>query len=210
MKKLFTLCAGLFLVAGMNAAVVTPTLKTDEGEKTAVNGGEYTLHTVATYDDLFDEYSGNMNPELTFTADDDCTMYLTITPLEGSGLQYCGSGACKMVTKPMDDTVELAGETPWDSQIDAMMVTIPAGQESFLISFKITYTVDDDETPVEFTVNLYLDKESGVDSIGMDAMPVATRYFNLAGQEVSNPENGIFVSRTTLSDGRIVTRKVVK
>lgn len=36
---------------------------------------------------------------------------------------------------------------------------------------------------------------------------VKEEYFNLSGQKVENPQNGIFVKRVTYSDGKVTTRK---
>ena len=59
-----------------------------------------------------------------------------------------------------------------------------------------------------------LDVNSGEITTGVKGINgqnvVKAEYFDLQGRRISNPDNGIFVQRNTMSDGTIVTRKVVK
>lgn len=49
---------------------------------------------------------------------------------------------------------------------------------------------------------------AGIDSVVASSEVVKTEYFDLSGRKVSNPANGIFVKRSTLSDGSVVTKKI--
>lgn len=50
---------------------------------------------------------------------------------------------------------------------------------------------------------------AGVESI-YDASVVNSVYYDLSGRKVMNPSNGIFIQRNVMSDGQIVTKKVIK
>lgn len=49
---------------------------------------------------------------------------------------------------------------------------------------------------------------AGVENLDADATVKSVVYYDLNGFEVKNPEKGIYVSRTTYSDGTVVTGKV--
>lgn len=48
---------------------------------------------------------------------------------------------------------------------------------------------------------------AGVEDIAIDANAVSKKYYNMNGVEVKDPSNGIFIVRTTYSDGSIKTSK---
>lgn len=50
---------------------------------------------------------------------------------------------------------------------------------------------------------------AGVNSIS-SADVVSNVYYNLNGQRVNNPDNGIFIKKATLSNGEIITTKVIR
>lgn len=50
---------------------------------------------------------------------------------------------------------------------------------------------------------------AGVGSIN-SVEEVSAEFYNLAGQRVNNPENGIYIKRSTLSDGSVIVNKVVR
>ena len=60
--------------------------------------------------------------------------------------------------------------------------------------------------------------ESGIDTLVVHedaavdevmATEISTEYYDLTGRKVMNPSNGIVIRKTTLSDGRVITKKVV-
>lgn len=59
-----------------------------------------------------------------------------------------------------------------------------------------------------------LNVETGEESTGIESITnadvVDSAYFNLQGLKVANPENGIFIKRSTLSNGKTIVKKIVK
>lgn len=53
------------------------------------------------------------------------------------------------------------------------------------------------------------DLPTGIDSI-LSGSVVSTEYYTIGGQKVNNPDKGIYIMRSTLSNGRTVVKKVVK
>lgn len=49
--------------------------------------------------------------------------------------------------------------------------------------------------------------ESGVDKVGLDKEIAKVVYFDLAGREVVNPANGLYIQHTTYTDGTTVSTK---
>lgn len=50
---------------------------------------------------------------------------------------------------------------------------------------------------------------AGVETL-LNSQIVNETYYDLSGRKVMNPEKGIFIKRATLSDGNVVTKKVIK
>ncbi|MCH5224725.1 MAG: hypothetical protein J1D77_01955 [Muribaculaceae bacterium] len=73
------------------------------------------------------------------------------------------------------------------------------------------YIYNDVETVSDIVT---LNVETGDETTGIEGIisgnEVNAVYYNLNGVKVANPENGIFIKRATLSDGKVVTKKVVK
>ena len=77
------------------------------------------------------------------------------------------------------------------------------------IGIQVYYTVDGVRNASDI---VYLDVENPYDAVNdIDASKCVTaeRYYNLAGQQVSQP-SGVAICVTTYSDGTIRTTKVVK
>lgn len=54
-------------------------------------------------------------------------------------------------------------------------------------------------------------KDSGIEETVSNRQPTATEYFDLSGRQISGPVSGIYLQRTTFSDGTVTTsKKVVK
>ena len=54
------------------------------------------------------------------------------------------------------------------------------------------------------------DASVGVDAVESAADVVARQYIDLTGREVANPGAGVYILRTTWSDGKITTEKLIK
>ena len=50
---------------------------------------------------------------------------------------------------------------------------------------------------------------AGIESVESDTEPVKIEYFDLTGRKVANPENGIYVQRSTSANGQVTARKVM-
>lgn len=55
----------------------------------------------------------------------------------------------------------------------------------------------------------FVDVQTGIESISSDASVAKTEFFTLGGVAVSAPQRGVNIMRQTLSDGRIVVKKVM-
>lgn len=59
-----------------------------------------------------------------------------------------------------------------------------------------------------------LNVETGEQTTGVQSLfsaPVVNEvYFDMNGRRINNPENGIFIKRSTLSDGKVIVKKVAK
>lgn len=75
----------------------------------------------------------------------------------------------------------------------------------------VTAFIIDKSTNKVINANKYaLSQSSAINTIeDGKAMVVNTEYFDLSGRKVANPSKGIFIKRSTLSDGKAVTSKVV-
>ena len=51
---------------------------------------------------------------------------------------------------------------------------------------------------------------SSVATLDSDAVEVSAEYYNLSGIRVANPDNGIFLKVSKLSDGTLRTSKIAK
>lgn len=56
------------------------------------------------------------------------------------------------------------------------------------------------------TVN-YVNDPTGIDNVNAEDI-VATEYFDITGKRVAKPANGLFIKKTTDSEGRVKTKKV--
>ena len=57
-------------------------------------------------------------------------------------------------------------------------------------------------------IEYYIDDKTGITSIS-GGTPSMVEYYTLSGERVNTPHDGIFLMRVTLSDGRVMTKKVV-
>ena len=62
---------------------------------------------------------------------------------------------------------------------------------------------------VNAAVAKFVDVQTGIESISSDASVAKTEFFTLGGVAVSAPQRGVNIMRQTLSDGRIVVKKVM-
>lgn len=53
------------------------------------------------------------------------------------------------------------------------------------------------------------DISSGIGNI-LSGSVVSTEYYTIGGQKVNNPEKGVYIMRSTLSDGKVVVKKVIR
>ena len=60
------------------------------------------------------------------------------------------------------------------------------------------------------TLDIASGEVSGIQSIQNVQTVVNTEYYTLSGQKVKNPENGIYIMRSTLKDGSILVKKVIR
>ena len=71
----------------------------------------------------------------------------------------------------------------------------------------LAYTYSFDNTYESYVIQT---EGSGVNEINADASVQSVKYYDLNGIEVKNPSNGIYVVRTTYTDGTVTTAKTVK
>lgn len=56
----------------------------------------------------------------------------------------------------------------------------------------------------------HVEDGAAVETIASGVREVGTEYYNISGMRVSNPENGIYVKVSQMSDGTILTKKIIK
>ncbi|MDE6696640.1 MAG: hypothetical protein K2K25_07150 [Muribaculaceae bacterium] len=57
---------------------------------------------------------------------------------------------------------------------------------------------------------MHVEYGTSVESIASGAREVSAEYYNISGVRVANPENGIYVKVSQMSDGTIQTKKIIK
>lgn len=82
------------------------------------------------------------------------------------------------------------------------------------IGVKLSYYYQEDVTESEIvTLNVLTGEVTVGEDSGVDVQPdnqiVSKEYFRMDGIKVSDPENGIYIMRTVLSNGKVVTTKVI-
>ena len=60
------------------------------------------------------------------------------------------------------------------------------------------------------TLNVETGEETNAIESIVDGVELNSAYYNMQGVKVANPENGIFIKRSTLSDGKVIVKKIVK
>lgn len=95
-----------------------------------------------------------------------------------------------------DYTIDIAGNELVQN-IEDLVVT------AFIIDKSNGFIINANKCPFS--------KFSGVQSISdKDGLIIKSEYFDLSGRRVNNPEKGIFIKRSTLSNGSVITNKVVR
>lgn len=56
----------------------------------------------------------------------------------------------------------------------------------------------------------HVEAGAAVETIASEAKEVGTEYYNISGVRVANPENGLYVKVSQMSDGTILTKKIIK
>ena len=119
------------------------------------------------------------------------------------------------VTEPTD-ILPIWFENGWDIyKWDATFIEIGIYVEGIeTLGVQTVYINDEVTTESEIvtidaeTNEIVSNGSTGIDSISGDV--ISTEYFNLNGQRINNPENGIFVKRSVLSDGTVIVKKVAR
>lgn len=100
----------------------------------------------------------------------------------------------------------------WSTEAERVVYLYFEGMTT--LGVQSVYKYDGKETSSDIvTLNVFTgdvtEQPAGVDSL-VSAPVVGETYYDLSGRKVSDPANGIFVKRSILSDGKVVTRKVIK
>ena len=77
------------------------------------------------------------------------------------------------------------------------------------IGMQVYYTVDGVRNASDIVYLVVFPKPTSVNQVNEDKAVAGVRYYNLAGQEVAQP-NGITIQVTTYTDGTTSTTKVVR
>ena len=85
------------------------------------------------------------------------------------------------------------------------------GKEQVIIagrpSYKPIYKVVESKT---VTVNyLYDPTGAGIDGVNADKA-VRTEYLDITGKRIQEPANGLYIKKSTMSDGTVITRKIAR
>lgn len=88
------------------------------------------------------------------------------------------------------------------NQFSITLPTETADKKFDVIGFKGAYNGNVQLQPIEITEAT----SSAIDEIGVDAAEAPVEYFNLQGQRVNNPENGLFIRR----QGDKVTKVIIR
>ena len=85
------------------------------------------------------------------------------------------------------------------------------GKEQVIIagrpSYKPIYKVVESRT---VTVNyLYDPTGAGIDGVKADKA-VRTEYLDITGKRIQEPANGLYIKKSTMSDGTVITRKIAR
>jgi len=74
----------------------------------------------------------------------------------------------------------------------------------------VTFRNTGEQQCVIVSLEYFLDDDMGVALIGSDSIPLRIEYFNLSGERVLSPADGIFIMRALMPDGKTITRKIVR
>lgn len=74
----------------------------------------------------------------------------------------------------------------------------------------VTFRNTGEQQCVIVSLEYFLDDDMGVALIGSDSTPLRIEYFNLSGERVLSPADGIFIMRALMPDGKTITRKIVR
>ncbi|MCH5237124.1 MAG: hypothetical protein J1E95_04920, partial [Muribaculaceae bacterium] len=84
------------------------------------------------------------------------------------------------------------------------------------LGVRSVYTYSDILNPqtTTYSATVTLDIASGEITTGLKAVSggdvISTEYYTIEGQKINNPDKGVYIIKSTLSDGNVVVRKVVK
>lgn len=113
--------------------------------------------------------------------------------------EYEGLSADELVNVPMSE--DCSGIRNYGSEFGVYIYM--EGMTS--IGFRSVY-IDGDNTIYSDITDV--EEISGVNEINLGGNIISIRYYDMNGMEVRNPQNGIYVRRVELPNGRIVTSKV--
>ena len=73
---------------------------------------------------------------------------------------------------------------------------------------KVTFRNTGEQQCVIVAIDYYIDNSTGI-SIPQ-GIPMRVEYYTIAGEQVSTPPAGLYIMRTTMTDGRVITQKAWK
>ncbi len=109
---------------------------------------------------------------------------------------------------------EVAGQTytEADGQIfDLNATTSAPNKAEFVLNNvekELTFTNTGEQQIVIVVLEYHTGGATAIQSVTDHSTPQSVQYFTLSGRRVTNPTQGIYVMRSTMQDGRTITRKV--
>ncbi|MBQ9356547.1 MAG: autotransporter-associated beta strand repeat-containing protein [Prevotella sp.] len=73
----------------------------------------------------------------------------------------------------------------------------------------VTFTNTGEQQSVVIVMEFHYGGTSGISEANTGLIPMRTEYFTLGGERVATPGQGMYLMRTTLSNGKVISRKVV-
>lgn len=212
MNKIFTLALGMLLSStAMMAQEGIVFVDAEVGGNVVADGAEI---TVTDYEN--GQISSGLYVSNTSAWGQNIIVEYDVQTLPSGSTQICFPMACVSQTKTG------TYETPYGSMRSGATLSLqaewmnPTDYGVSTVTYSIKYIEVNDDFSTSYigdgpsvTVNYKYADPAGVNSVENKAEAKSTEYFDLAGQRVATPHDGVYVVRTTYNNGKTIASKVV-
>jgi hypothetical protein len=213
MKKVFTLCLGLMSMLALHAQSNFPIQFADKDGNIIADG---TTLTITDYEE--DEFTGVLLPSGLYVkniteSEVQCAGAFTIASMSNGAFQSCFPVNC-MQASAVGDYTTLDGPLAAGALKSMQTEWLPTAEGSCSVTYQlVTYKKNpitqkwtkDQEGPA---VTLNFNYSTTGLQLSEDIQEIS--YFDALGRSVSAPTRGVFIQKTTYSDGRSIVRKIKK